>query len=972
MFTNSKLASSVRYAISLGIVSTLAMSSHTFAQEAEESEIEVAEKIQVTGSRIAKFALSAPAPVISITAEEIARFGTPDLGSILSEIPAIAAGSTLIGNNNSNANAGLSAPNLRNLGANRTLTLVNGIRHVAGQPGTSAVDTGAIPSALIDRVEIITGGASAIYGSDAVSGVINIILKDDFEGFEFNASMADSTESVGAQSDTFSVLVGANSDDEKGNVTFFAEKSNIREVLVPDLQQSQFFGTVNNPDNTGEEDGIPDKFRVPFVGSEMINDFGVLNPFGGGSRITFTPGGTGVDQVSRDLTNSFAFGNFDQAYDSVFFGDRFENYTPAQETITFASTFRYDFNDNVRFYGEAKYVDKDIRQQFQPSFSFGGLDINATDNAFLDEVTRQRLFDEGQTGDIQFARFFGDIGNRSASNDRELFRVVTGLEGFFELSDTEFSYDVFFTHGETKNTRLTLNDTIPGNRTAALDSVIDPETGEAACRSQVPSAQPEGYEDPADVNGGDCVPFNPFGFQNFSAAAGDFVSGDVTRVDEITQDVFGGSLSFDTSEFLNLPGGPIGIAVGFEYREETSATITDEFTKAGFFTSAATPDSFGEFDVNESFIEVSLPILKDMDFAHELTVDAAYRAADYSHAGSADAWQVGFVWAPIEGFRIRGTVSEAVRAPNVTEAFDPVSPGFANISDPCDSDNIDEDGDRTANCAALGIPVGFEANDNVSIVTSSGGNPDLFSETAESETIGIVWTPNFVENLSLTVDYFDIQISDAINLVSSQDVLDNCVDATGGPDSAFCEQIDRDPITNDVVLVRSGYINASGFNTKGVEANLRYSTDLSAYDLPGELRFNFSATQLLELEILEFQNRPDETNVEEGEVGDPELQWSTSIDYRLEDVNINWSSRFIDSVVLYDVSPDGGSPEDVDISKIDAVWTHDLSAVYYLNDNVSFSGGIRNVFNELAPGYTFNPNYDLVGRRFNAGVKVRF
>jgi len=969
MFTNSKMAKSIRLALVFG--ATALATSQVIAQEIDESEVEVAEKIQVTGSRIAKLALSAPAPVISISAEELARFGTPDLGTMLAEIPAIASGSTLIGNNNSNANAGLSAPNLRNLGANRTLTLVNGIRHVAGRPGTSAVDTGAIPSALIDRVEIITGGASAIYGSDAVSGVINIIMKDDFEGFEFNASMADSMEGVGTKNDSFSFLVGANSADDKGNVTFFAEKSNIREVLVPDLQQNRYWGTVNNPDNTGEDDGIPDKFRVPFVGSEMINDFGVLNPFSDASRITFTPGGAPVDAESRLLTNSFAFGNFDQAYDSIFFGERFENYTPAQETVTFASTFNYDFNDNIRFYGEAKYVDKDIRQQFQPGFSFGGLRINASENAFIDEATRQRLADGGQTGNVQFARFFGDLGNRSASNDRELFRVVTGLDGFFDLSDTEFNFNVFYTHGETKNTRVTLNDTIPTNLAAAMDSVIDPETGEAACRSAVPSAQDDDYEDPAR-GGGVCSPFNPFGFANFSAEAADFISGDVTRVDTITQNVFGGSLAFDTSEFLNLPGGPIGIAVGFEYREEESATITDEFTKAGFFAGSATPDSFGEFDVDELFIEISLPILKDVAFAEELTVDAAFRAADYSHAGDADAWQVGFVWAPFEGFRIRGTVSEAVRAPNVTEAFDPISPGFANINDPCDSDNIDEDADRAGNCAALGIPVGFAANDNVSIVTSSGGNPNLFSETAESETVGIVWTPDFIEDLSVTVDYFDIQISDAINLVASQDVLDNCVDATGGPDSAFCDQVDRDPVTKDVVLVRSGYINASGFNTKGIEANIRYSTDLSAYDLPGELRFNFSATRLLELEILEFQNRPDEVNVEDGEVGDPKSQWSTSVDYRLDDININWSSRFISSVVLYDVSPDGGSPEDVNISSIDAVWTHDLSAVYYLNDVVSFSGGIRNLFNELAPGYTFNPNYDLIGRRMNAGVKVRF
>lgn len=972
MFTKTQLAKSIRLAVSLGALSATSLSSVALAQEAGEAETKSIEKISVTGSRIARAELSSPAPVISISSEEIARFGTPDLGSILAELPAIAAGSSLIGNNNSNEDAGLSSPDLRSLGRDRTLTLVNGIRHVAGAPGSSAIDTGAIPAALIDRVEIITGGASAIYGSDAVSGVINIILKDDYEGFEFNAGVADSTESVGTKSHSFNVLAGATSDDGKGNVTFYAGKSDIREVLVTDLQQHRYSGTVNNPADTGEEDGIPDKFRVPFVGSEMINDFGVLNPFGGGPRITFTPDGTGMDQVERLETNSFAFGNFDKAYDTVFFPDRYENYTPAQETITLASTFRYDLNDNIRMYGDVKYVDKNIRQQFQPAFSFGGLSINATENPYLDTTTRERLIDGGQDGDITFARFFGDLGNRSAANDRELFRVVVGFEGGFELGETFFDYDAYYTHGETKNTRRTLNDIIVSNLDAAIDAVTDPETGLPACRSQVPSAQGEDYEDPAGVNGDSCVPFNPFGSGNFSAQAADFVSGDVTREDEIGQDVYGASLSFDTGAFLELPGGAIGVAVGYEYREETSSTVTDEFTKAGFFTSAATPDSFGGFDVEEYFIEVSAPLISNVFLIEELTLDGAFRTADYSHAGKADAWQVGLGWVPIEDLRIRATISEAVRAPNVNEAFSPISPSFARVSDPCDADNIDEDPDRRANCAALGIPEGFEANDNVSVNTLSGGNPELFSETAESQTFGFVWTPSFIENFSLTVDYYNIEISDAINLVTAQDVADNCVDATGGPDANFCGQIDRDPTTNDIALVRSGYINAAGFNTDGIETNLRYTTDLSQFDLPGELRLNLSATKVLKLEELEFQTRPDEVNVEDGEVGDPDLQWSTSVDYRLVDVNINWSSRFIDKSALFDVSPGGGSPEDASPNFIDAVWTHDLSAVYYLNDNVSVSAGIRNVFNEVPSDNTLDALYDLIGRRANAGIKVRF
>lgn len=971
MFKTTKINRAVGIALACATftsLSTTALAQETSNQEAEEESVE---KIQVTGSRISRIELSTPAPVLTVDAQQIARFGNPDLGSILAELPAIAAGSTLIGNNNSNANAGLSSPDLRSLGENRTLTLVNGKRHVAGSPFSNAVDTGSIPAALIERVEVITGGASAIYGSDAVSGVINVILRDDFEGVEIRATGSSDTESIGNETYTYSALVGATTDDGRGNVTFFAERNQINEVMIPDLQQAANWGTFINPDNTGEEDGIPDRIRTRNVGSEMINAFTVLNPFGGGPRITFTPDGSPIDQVSRINTNSFAFGNFDQAYDTVFFTENYENYIPNQETQTFASTFRYDLTENVRFYGDVKYVDKFIEQQFQPSFRFGNISINAADNPFLPEAARQQLADNGQTGIVQTARFFDDIGNRSASNDRKLWRVVTGFEGYFSLGETDFDYDVYYTRGETSNTRRTLNDLIPDNLTAALDAVIDPATGEVACRSQVPDLQGEDYEDPASVNGGACAPFNPFGFGQASAEAVDFVSGDVERKDEITQTVYGGFVSFDTSALFELPAGPMGIALGYEYREETVSTITDEFTKAGFFTNAATPDSSGSYDVDEFFIELRAPLLEDVFLADSLSIDAAYRAADYSHAGSADSWQVGLMWAPIADLTFRGTLGEAVRAPNVDEAFSPQSPGFANISDPCDEDNIDDDPDRRANCAALGIPAGFQANDNVSIETLSGGNPDLFSEVSESRTVGVVWAPDFIEDFSITIDWYDIEIEDAINAVSAQDILDNCVDATGGPDAAFCAQIDRDA-NNDVELVRSGFVNASAITTSGIEFQVLYTTDLADFSLPGEVRINFQGNKVQEFDIFEFQDRPDEINVEVGELGDPEFQFRTIIDYRIGDWVFNHTSRFIDRVATYDVSPGGGSPEDTSPAFVGTIWTHDFGVEYNVSENFEVNFGVRNAFNKVPPGYTFDPLYDLVGRRVNAAMVYRF
>ncbi|WP_259365909.1 TonB-dependent receptor [Colwellia sp. MB02u-6] len=273
-------------------------------------------------------------------------------------------------------------------------------------------------------------------------------------------------------------------------------------------------------------------------------------------------------------------------------------------------------------------------------------------------------------------------------------------------------WELYYVNGETTNVRKTLNDLIPDNFVAAVDSVINPSTGQAACRSQVASAQGDDYEDPASVNGNNCVAFNPFG-QNSSQEARDYVSADVTRSDIIKQEFVGGVISFDSAEFIKLQGGGIGFAAGFEYREESSESVTDEFTPRGFLTSAALPDSYGEYDVSEFFVEVSLLLLAGMKLAHELTEDPAFRTADYSHAGKAEAWKIGLMYAPFEDLRIRVTIGEALRAPNITEAFDPVSPGFARIRDLCDADNISDDPDRAGNCTALGISSDFQANDTI-------------------------------------------------------------------------------------------------------------------------------------------------------------------------------------------------------------------------------------------------------------------
>ncbi|MCL1143955.1 TonB-dependent receptor plug domain-containing protein [Shewanella gaetbuli] len=953
----TKIAKAVRLACVYSAVSVTALPAIALAEEdVSETDGEI-ERIVTTGSRIARTELSNPTPIMVLDQSDIQKFGTPDLGSMLAELPAIGSTNTIVGNNNSNASAGISSADLRRLGAKRTLVLVDGKRHVAGSPGSSQVDLSTIPSALIERIEIITGGASAIYGSDAVSGVINVIMKKNFEGFEFNASGNTSTEGVESGTHSFNIVTGTSNDN--GNVTLYAGVEKTKQTMSRDLQQLQNWGTISNPDDTGEDDGIPDRLRVPNVGSEMINKWGVMNPFAG-SRFTFDDKGNMKEQCVRDGTNSFAFGQFADGCDTAFYTEDYENIYPEVNRVNIGSTFNYDLSENVTAFGDVKYTKSEIKQQFQPGFRFGNIGIDVENNAFLSDEARVAL---GGTGTASMAKFFDELGNRSANNRRELFRFVGGFNGIVTASETDLDYELYYVYGETNNVRVTENDLIVDNLSAAIDAVVDPNTGEIVCSDYTAGS----------VDAAGCVPYNPFGFNQASEEAKDWVSADTTRQDTITQQVIGGNLTFDTAEFANLQGGPIAFATGFEYREESSKSITDELTKSGALAGAATPDEDAEYDVSEVYAEISLPLLSGIAFAEELTLDGAYRYANYSHVDDAvDAWKVGLMYAPIDSVRIRATHGSAVRAPNLNEAFSPLSPGFARVSDPCDADNISDDPDRAANCAALGIPAGWEANDNVSIDTLSGGNDELEPEKSTSTTAGIVWSPNFIDDFSITVDYYDIEITDAIIEVSSQDIADNCVDATGGPDALYCGAIDRDPTTFDIDLVRSGFLNAAALNTSGIEAEVRYNLDLADFDLAGDFKFMVFVNKLLELERFEFQDRPDEINVETGEVGDPEWQLRFATTYTIDDLSISYGFRYIDRVVTYDVSPGGGSPEDLSPGYVPSVTTHDLSFNYLINDSLQVYAGVRNMFDALPPGYTVDAQYDLIGRRVFGGVNVRF
>lgn len=928
--------------------------------------------VVVTGSRIPRPNLEQPTPVATISEEAIATSGTQDLGQIIAELPAFSSVSSVRGNSDSFDNdGGLNFANLRALGSARTLTLVDGKRHVGGSPGSAAVDLSSIPAALVERVETITGGASAVYGSDAVTGVVNIILKDDFEGVDARVEASTSEDGVGDTSNV-SLVMGRNFMDGRLNVTGSLFYDQTDAVRATDIDSLDDWGTIINPLDTGPTDGIPDELFVRNVVSDFVDENGILiNAFTFAVQSAFDINGNPVAQQPRTGDNSFAFGSFATDCETCFSVEDYILLVP--DTDRYGANFRarLDLTDSVAAFIDAKYVRTELLDFFQPSFTFGEYFI-LPDNAFITPAIAAAIGGEP----VLLGRFNADIGTRDNEITRETRRVVAGLRGLTNTGLADFNWELSYNNGETENEIFQRARLIPGNFEAALDSIR--VGGQAVCRDQTPDLATQTSEA--------CVPFNPFG-QNNTAAAIDYVSHDATSFQKITQEVWQAIVTFDSSKFFNLQGGPLQFAAGVERREEESSNLNDPFVQSGRSESAPQPDAVGGFDVIEGFVEMNVPLLRDARFAHRLSFDAAYRYADYSTVGGTEAWKAGLVYAPIRDITFRGTYARAVRAPNITEAFLPPTSGFSSVTDPCDVNDINDDPDRAANCAAAGVPANFVSNTNQSIDSESSGNLNLSPEQATTFTVGVILQPSFIPGLALTIDRYDIQIDDAISLIDPQDIIDNCYDATGGPDPVFCSLLTRGP-DNNINFVRSTYVNASALTNKGWDVELVYTRLLDApfgWDwATGRLRGSLTATKLDELDFFAFADRPDEIDNELGELGDPEWAFKSRLTWDSGPLALTWESRYEGEAALYDVTPTPGvnNAESLSPNRIDAQWYHDFIVNYRLDDglwrarNVELFAGVNNAFDqelpELVQGNGTSSSYELFGRRFFGGVRVRF
>ena len=988
------------------------------AASAAESVATVGELI-VTGSRIPRPNLEQPTPVSVISPTVIEQAGPQNLGDIINQLPGVGSTATVRANSNNFSNtAGISSIDLRNLGTSRTLVLVDGQRHVNGDVSFNAVDVNSIPTALVDHVEVVTGGASAIYGSDAVSGVVNIIMKKRFEGVLMNAQIG-SYKDFGAKYSA-DVTVGKTFLDDRLNITAtgFYQKENT--IWVRDVPGAHNFGTITNfNDLTGpvnptfyssrsarRNDHIPDSLWVPNIGSDLVTPNGVLlnaNTFD--PQFSFDAAGHLVPIPRRTGFNSFAFAQLPENCQDCYFGEDLNQEASPVETKGFNVRSNFDWTPHLHATLDAKFVQVNVNNVIQPSFSFGDYQLQP-DNGFITPELRAALAGT-DPADYPFIAKFLQPGGRTQDIRRQTFRIVAGLNGDFDAGFAQINWDAALNYGKVKN-KITNNSLeLNNNFAAALDTVIDPRTGQAACRINVQGINSGVYTGTVNGSGATineaaaspgCVPYNPFGL-NISQGALQYAFGAFSTKDTLSQEVASLNLNFDTSRFFKLQGGPIGVALGAEYRMERTKDVNDPALVNGL-TENLSQDASGGYNVQEAYVELSAPIFKDFALLlNELTVDAAFRGADYSTVGKVGAYKFSGTYGPVSWLKFRSTYSRAIRAPNITEAFLPPSPGFFNITDPCSAENIGANSNFAHNCQTAGIPPGFVASTNASIVGQTSGNPNLDPEKSISYTGGIVFQPPIVPGLSVTLDFYGIKIKNAITQVSAQDVINNCFGSVN-LDPNFCSLFTRNPTTHNINFVRTTFVNAAKLTTQGYELHVNYVHDVSPLTerwdatrwMTGSINFDLSADYLVRLRSFPFQTDPTTYHVLEGRVtninsataseGTPRWKGIADLTYKQGPTTVNWQVRYVGKAALTNLDRTSvDRSEALSVPFVSPVFYHDISVRYKLgdrfgrwSDGAEVYVGVNNVFDEQTPFMTIGAGSDVaydLGRFFFAGVTYR-
>lgn len=843
------------------MVSLLALHGVALAQEAASADTSsaapdtlqsgVLTEVVVTGSRLSRSASESVQPIQTIDAQIIDERALPDVAAIVSELPSFGTGSTRNGVQG-RFGVGQSFADFFSLGSQRTLTLVNGRRVVSSNPATvfyggpspgSQVDLNIIPTLLIDRVETVAVGGAPIYGSDAIAGTLNVVLKNRHEGLQLQGE-GGVYDAGDGESWRGRALYGFTLPDGRGHLVMSGEYYKADGVLQIDRGRA----------------GQGLSFTPP---ADPASSF--LNQVTSDTRLTFTPGGVplvGDDIASvagiRDANGRLlAFGpdgnlrpyDLGQPTGVPYIVQGGESYRSAQYKNLLADTervlgtvlFDYDLSDSLRLFSEGYFSQvKSRTQNNEPNYNTslnnaagqpGGNIVLSLDNPFLAPAARQTIADYlGSTGTLDDPNTFlltrsnGDLTPGDTRAKIDLWRVVTGLQGDLPIGSRSFTWELAFNYG-----RSTAANSEPAllrqNFLNAIDAVRATD-GSIVCR---PGAQSADYPALSST----CAPLNLFGQGAPSRAAVDYISTFAHSRSVNTQRVITASLQ---GELVDLPGGALRGVLGYESRRESAMFDVDRFYEENLGLDVTAEDASGSFRTNEVFTELRIPIVgphNAIPFVHRLELQEAFRYVDHSTAGGDPTYTTGLNYAPVERVLLRANYTKSIRAPAITEVNLPTVTQHATANDPCDSRFITSGPNaaaRAANCAAAGVPAGFTSviadNSQPGLQT---GNPSLQNEKASSWSVGIAVEPTFLPNVSLSVDWVNIELEDAIELLDAEAMLTTCYDSSNFPSNASCGFFSRGS-DGQVDSFTQTYINEGSKELRGLSVALS-----TQFDLPGAL-----------------------------------------------------------------------------------------------------------------------------------------
>jgi iron complex outermembrane receptor protein len=1011
-------------AIKFAVADTVLASDESIPQPAankSDKKDEIAE-IVVTGSRIARPDLERLQPTTIISSDLLDKRQFTNVIDALSELPAFGEPDSSLVGGASNGFGSQSFANYFGLGSQRTLTLVDGRRFVpenspsifgATGSGGEQVDLNIIPTELIDRVETISIGGAPIYGSDAIAGTVNIILKHNYEGLKVDAQGGTSDRGDASQN-RVRLLAGKNFDDGRGNIEFNAELANTGELRQSQRQDfrfdNAFYPSLSGPyaetlyANTRlasiTTSGVP-LVCDGFLNLGCINSAGSANPlnptsgiYKGGQLLSFNSAGhlapytlgtpNGVDNIGGDGLDFSQIGTLQSP----------------QQRINVTSLGNFQVNDNMRAFGEVWYSETHtsfpIQQGgyntgiFAPAGQVAGNLILNANNPFLSPQDQSLIAQNlsafntanGLPASNQFylSRLNEDIQNGGATNDQNTKRFVLGIDGTVPIFGRDFKYEVSGNYGETADFSISPSINVQ-NYQNALNAVIGPN-GKIVCA-------PGYVNSPVPTGSSTCAPFNPFGTGNSSPAASAYVSSLATATSTLTQRVFNASLNGD---LFSLPAGAVKIAVGYENRRESADFEPDQFYQQAAGESIPILPISGSFLTNEVFSELLVPVVspaEDIPFVHRIEIEAAAREVDHSVAGNATTWTAGLRFEPVSILQFRGNYTRSIRSPSITEAFNPTVEAFSTAVDPCDSANINSGPNpsvRAANCAKAGVPTkNFSSNiDQFTEPTTVSGNPNLGNEIADSRTVGFSLRPT--ARTSFTVDYVSIDIEQAIVNLSATDVLDACYDSPNYPNSE-CSNVTRvasGSQQGQITLVKTGYANAGFEDYNGIQSEFDWGFDLPSAGTPGglgsvDVRLNYSFTNRL----VQAVGSEDALRLA-GELGNSRNKATLDIAWNRNQLYALWQTRFTGHAV-FDNALLGQTPTNTQIQGVGNWWVHNITLGYDVDKHINMQLVVNNVFDRQAPfplpavpqdsnnpggTATYFPGY--LGRYFIASAAYKF